>query len=121
MSMLDGVNLFVSGPHRFEIGSWSRQQQRRGFAGLDGEMVVDHGLRSRTIRQSGRLQADSPAALGGQLDDIDACIDGRTHILMDNHGRAFDRVMLECFDLTTPVQHGRAYWCEYAIQYRQLP
>jgi hypothetical protein len=121
MSTLDGVNLFVSGPNRFVIGSWSRHQQRRGFAGLDGEMVIDHGRRSRVIRQHGRLQALTASALAGQLEDIDDRIDGQTHTLMDNHGRTFQRVMLESFDLTTQVQHGRSFWCEYAIQYRQLP
>ena len=121
MSTLDGVERFASGPHRFVPGSWARALDRRGFAGLDGEMVIDSGRRSRTIRQIGRLQGATAEDLAGQIDAIESLLDGQVHELADNHGREFPRVLLETFDLSTPLQRGRAFWCEYTLTYRQLP
>jgi len=121
MSTLDGLDLFASGPHRFRPGSWERRQERRGFAGLDGEMIIDHGQRSRAILQQGRLQAATAEDLAAQIEQIESYLDGQVHALVDNHGRSFECVLLERFELTSPLQRGRAFWCEYSVQYRQLP
>jgi hypothetical protein len=121
MSTFDGKDLFGSGPHAFKVGSWTRQQQRRGFAGLDGELVIDHGRRSRQIVQTSRLQAASVTQLAALIDAIDACNDGYGHTLIDNHSRQFTGATLEQFEMSTPVRLGRAAWCDYTITYRQLP
>lgn len=121
MSRLDDLDLFGSGPHRLRMGTWTRAGVRRGFAGLDGEMVLDAGLRSRTIMQQGRLTAPTAAGLADQLERIEQLLDGKLHTLVDNHGRTLDRVMLEAFENTTPLQKGIAFWCEYTLTYRQLP
>jgi hypothetical protein len=121
MSSLDEHDLFGSGPHAFRLGAWERARARRGFAGLDGELVLDLGLRSRVITQAGRLQASSPAAMQTLLAQIDSRNDGRTHVLIDNHGRTYSRVILERFEPTTPLRAGRSCWCDYEIHYRQLP
>ncbi len=121
MSTFDGNDLFGSGPHTFKVGSWTRQQQRRGFAGLDGELVIDHGRRSRQIVQTGRLQAASATQLAALVDAIETCSDGYAYTLVDNHSRELDNVLLEQFELSTPVRLGRAAWCDYTITYRQLP
>ena len=57
MGSFAGQHLFDSGPHSLLPGPWQRCTQRRGFAGLDGEILLDLGLRSRQLTQAGRLQA----------------------------------------------------------------
>jgi len=121
MSALDGQDLFGSGPHAFQAGSWQRQTDRRGFAGLDGELVLDQGLRSRTITQTGRLQAATAGELTTIVAQIDAFVDGQLHTLVDNLARTHERVFVERFEPTTPARTGRGIWCDYVLQYRQLP
>jgi hypothetical protein len=121
VSTLDGTSLFSSGPHAFRCGSWERCLQRRSFPGVDGELLIDGGLRSRTITQTGRLQADAAAGVASQIAAIEAMIDGAPHTLVDNHGRRFNRVVMEHFELATPLTRGRGCWCDYTIRYRQLP
>ncbi len=121
MSSYNGQDLFSAGPHSFRLGPWRRSLQRRGFAGVNGEMVLDLGLRSRRVFQTGRLHADTSAGLKSLLDAINACCDGREHALVDNYGESLPRVILETFEPTTPVQRGRGYYCDYEIEYVQLP
>ena len=121
MSSFAGENLFASGPHAFGFGPWERSTHRRGFAGVNGEVVLDLGLRSRQITQTGRLRANSAAALHELLDDINACCDGAAHTLVDNYGQSYSRVILERFGATTPLRHSRGFYCDYEIEYRQLP
>ncbi len=121
MSLLDGNDLFGSGPHALQPGPWQRSLQRRGFAGVDGELVLDLGMRSRPISQRGRLQANTADDLQALISPIEALTDGQLHTLTDNHGRIFSRVLIETFQTTTPVKRGRGFWCDYEITYRQLP
>jgi hypothetical protein len=121
MSSYDGENLFDSGPHAFSFGPWQRSMQSRGFAGVSGELLLDLGLRSRKIAQKGRLQAGSANALHALLDAIIARSDGAAHTLVDNHGKEYPEVILERFETTTPLQRGRGFYCDYQIEYRQLP
>jgi len=121
MSSYAGDDLFGSGPHQFLFGPWARSTLRRGFAGLDGELVLDLGRRSRQISQTGRLQADSIESLHALIDAIDAHDDGSANVLIDNHGRSHAGVILERFETTSPLQRGRKFYCEYRIEYRQLP
>ena len=120
MSSLDQQDLFASGPHTIMVGSPQRQLARRGFAGLDGEMILDMGLRTRQITQRGRLQAQSAASLATLIANIEAVLDGRLHDLTDNHSRQHTNVLVEEFQPGTPIQRGRGYWCEYTIRYRQM-
>ena len=121
MSALDGQDIFASGPSEVRPGAWERSLLRRGLAGVNGELVIDLGLRSRPIVQTGRLQADTASALHSQIAQIESFVDGSAHALTDNHGRQYARVVLESFEPTTPVRKGRGFWCEYRITYRQLP
>ncbi len=121
MSSLDGQDLFASGPHAFTAGSWRRDVQRRGFAGLDGELSLDAGLRSRTIVQTGRLQDDTPAELDAQVAAVQAFADGGLHTLVDNHGVTHDGVRIESVEPQTPIRRGRGFWLDYTITYRQTP
>ncbi len=121
MSSYAGLDLFASGPHAFTLGAWERALQRRGFAGVSGELVLDLGRRSRVIVQTGMLQGASAAAVQAQIDAIDAACDGAAHTLVDNHQTSLPRAVLEWFELTTPIQRSRGYHCQYRIEYRQLP
>ena len=118
---LGGESLFSSGPGEVTPGPWLRETIRRGFAGLDGELAMDLGRRSRSIEQTGRLQAEDVPSLQAIIDAIDAKADGLSYTLIDGLGRTFDRVIIEKFSLKTPVRKGRGYWCDYSITYRQLP
>jgi len=120
MSTLDQQDLFGSGPHTILVGSVQRQLARRGFAGLNGEMILDMGLRTREITQRGRLQAQSAASLADLMANIEAVLDGGLHDLTDNHGRTHANVLVEQFQPETPLRRGRNYWCEYTIRYRQM-
>ncbi|MGC9455372.1 MAG: hypothetical protein ACP5HU_10985 [Phycisphaerae bacterium] len=121
MSSFAGKNPFASGPHSIRPGSWRRSQVRRGFAELDGELVIDNGLRGRCIEQTGRLVASSASQLHALIGEIEELIDGRTHTLIDNHGHVYSNVMLESFEPRTPLRKGRSYWCDYVARYLQLP
>jgi hypothetical protein len=121
VSSYAGQDLFGSGPHAFRPGPWRRATQRRGFAGVRGERVLDLGLRSRTIRQTGRLTAETAGEVAALIDAIEAAADGAAHELIDNHGRSFPRAILERFEPITPLLRGRRLHCEYEIDYRELP
>jgi hypothetical protein len=121
MSTLDEVDLFSSGPHGLQVGAWPRERVRRGFAGLDGELVLDLGLRSRLLSHTGRLQAAAAAELDILISEIEAFADGQLHTLEDNRGRSFPRVLIEEFTTAGPIRCGRGFWCDYTIRFRQLP
>ncbi len=121
MSTLDGQDLFASGPHTLRPGAWERSLDRRGFVGVDGEVVLDLGLRSRPLVQAGRLAATTAALLRTLMSQIDAVVDGQAHTLVDNHGETYSRVIVERFDPSTPVSRSRGFWCDYTLHYRQLP
>ncbi len=121
MSSLDGQDLFDSGPHEIQPVGWQRALARRAFAGLDGELLLDLGLRSRVIEQRGRLQAATADDLDEIISQIDAVNDGSTHSLLDNHGRTHSRLVIESFQTTTALHRGRGFWCDYTVTYRQLP
>lgn len=121
MIRLDGQELFASGPAGLLPGPQARELRQRGLAGLDGLVVVDLGRRGREITQTGRLQADTLESLQDQFAAIEAFADGNEHSLEDDLGRRFPRVLLESFQLTTPIQRGRGYFCDYRAQYRELP
>jgi hypothetical protein len=95
--------------------------QRRGLGGLDGQVLLDMGLRGRTIGQTGRLQGATAAGVADQCDAISVLSDGNVHRLLDNHARAYDRVVLLSFQPTTPIARGRGFYCDYRVTYLQMP
>jgi hypothetical protein len=121
MSSLDGQDLFSSGPHSILPGPWQRSLERRSFPGIDGELVLDMGLRARLIRQAGRLRASTAVQLAELIGAIEAFLDGQSHTLVDNHGLTYPGVVLEQFEPTTAMRRGRGFWCDYACRYLQLP
>ncbi len=120
MSSLDSQDLFGSGPHSIRPETWLRAMHRRGLAGVDGELILDMGLRSRRIVQVGRLQATTAAAIHSLISAIEDTLDGKTHTLSDDLGCTYSPVIIEKFEPTTPVKRGRGFWCDYTLLYRQL-
>ncbi len=120
MIAIDGQTLFDSGPGSVRVGTWSRQTIRRGFAGLDGEAVLDAGRRSRVLEQTGRLAAATAEALETKLLAIAELQDGQLHTLVDHAGCEHANVLLERFEPTTPMRLGRGWWCDYRIEWRQM-
>jgi len=120
VSSLDSQDVFGSGPHTIRAGGPRRVLDSRSFAGVDGELVLDMGLRGREILQQGRLQAPTFDALSTQISAIEQLLDGELHTLTDNHGREYSHVIVERFEPSTPVHKGRDFWCDYTITYRQL-
>ncbi len=121
MTTLDGQDVFSTGPNELVPGGQTRETVRRSFPGIDGELVLDFGLRPQRVTQTGRLQADSASELYAQIAQIEELIDGAAHRLVDNHGQTFQKVLIESFRLTSPIRKARGFWCEYEIEYRQLP
>jgi len=120
MILLDQGNLFSSGPCVLRVGPWSHERQYRGLPGINGELVLHMGRRSRILTQTGRLQADTVETLQERIDRIETCNDGEIHALQNHHGDLFESLLVESFELTTPPQQGRGYWCDYTLTYRQL-
>lgn len=118
---LDAQALFASGPSELIVGSWTRQRLRRSLAGLDGEVVVDLGRRSRTLTQQGTLQAATLAGLTALTDAIDQTLDDQLHTLIDPTGRSFANVLIETFTQTSPARLNRLWNCQYTLTCRQLP
>jgi len=121
MSSLDGQDMFGSGPHSIRPATWSRSMQPRSFAGVDGELVLDMGLRSRRVIQQGRLQSSTAAGITALTSAIESKLDGKTHTLIDDLGCTYSPVIVEKFEPATAVSRGRGFWCDYTITYRQLP
>jgi len=91
MSSLDGVDLFSSGPHTIRPGAWEHQVQRRSFPGLDGELAIHLGRRSRVIVQTGRLQASTAEDLASRIAAIEQHCDGGLHCLVDGQNHSSPR------------------------------
>ena len=52
---------------------------------------------------------------------IQAPAPGAAHELVDNHGVSYGRVVMASLRPTTPVMSGSGAFCDYQIEYRQLP
>ncbi len=87
---------------------------------MNGELVLHMGRRSRILTQTGRLQADTIENLQGLTERIETYHDGEIHTLQNHHGDTFESLLVDSFELTTPLQRGRGYWCDYTLIYRQL-
>lgn len=118
--MFDSQAIFGAGRHLLQPGSWRRESTDRGFAGLDGMMSVDLGLRERKLKQRGFLSAASIAGLMQLMANISAYIDGQGYTLLDQHGITYANVRMDSFRLLNPIAVGNQSQCEYEITYTQL-
>jgi len=120
MILLDDQPVFT-GPTALRPAGRGRRLEPRTFGGLDGELLVDLGAGPESLHQTGRLQADTTAALREQIELAESFLDGAPHTLTDPHGGIYAGCVMESFELTTPVRRGRGFWCEYEARYRRTP
>ncbi len=117
--MFDDNHLWGGGTHHILPGAWARQQVEYATAGLDGVVSLDLGRRSRQIRQTGRLTAETLGKLHEMIDTIESYANGQTYELIDQDGRRYRNVRLDMFRQKEPVQRAAFFSCEYEILYTQ--
>ena len=116
----NGQKLFGSGKHWLIQLSWRRETENRGFAGLDGVVGIDFGLRERKLKQRGFLSASSKTALAELIESISGYIDGQSYELVDQGEISYSNVRMDSFKLLNSVTLGNQVRCEYEIEYTQL-
>ena len=92
----------------------------RTFCGLDGVLSIDLGARARLIQQTGVLRAAGRAAMRARVATIMALIDGHTHTLQTNDGRAYPNLRMDAFRQISEHSGGPGIVLEYEIVYTQL-
>ncbi|MCK5270187.1 MAG: hypothetical protein KAJ46_05350 [Sedimentisphaerales bacterium] len=112
--------LFGVGEHKLKLLSWRRETIERGFAGLDGVVSIDLGLRERKLKQQGRLSAVSTAALLKLMKEITNYIDGQAYKLVDQYGTVYEQVRMDSFTVPGSITSANQACCEYEIIYTQL-
>ena len=117
--LLDGESLFSSGPARLEISSWVHQTLRRSFPGLDGELVMPLGRRSRTLAQCGTLTAPTRELLETRINAISTRLDGQLHQLTED-ALIYSNLLLEQFAPGAFLQTASQFSCDYRVDYREL-
>ena len=117
---IDGQRIFGEGEHVLRPGSWQRKTIDQGFAGLDGVVSVDLGMRSRKLKQHGYISTGSVRALTELIDMICGYIDGGVHELVDQDGVSYASIRMDAFSLVGPISKGSRARCEYEAVYTQL-
>jgi len=116
---LDDKIYFSETVFALEVKSPQRDIIQRSAAGLDGQINIDLGFRCRKIVQTGELRARNNAELQEQIDEINALIDGRLHILKSPDSRIFENLLLDEFQTNSFVTGGAHTCCKYKITYTQ--
>ncbi|PKL46808.1 MAG: hypothetical protein CVV39_06665 [Planctomycetes bacterium HGW-Planctomycetes-1] len=116
---LDDKIFFSETVFALEVKSPQRDIIQRSAAGLDGQINIDLGFRTRKIVQKGELRARNNAELQKQIDEINGLIDGRLHILKCPDGRVFENLLLDEFQTNSFITGGAHICCQYKITYTQ--
>ncbi|MCJ7674637.1 MAG: hypothetical protein MUO33_05735 [Sedimentisphaerales bacterium] len=117
---LDGQNLFDRQQLEVEPDSISRACVEKAVSGLDGLLSIDLGTRSRKIRQTGTLRAQSRSQMQDRIDVISAYMDGDTHTLEIGGEQTFENIRLDVFKVTDERVSGGGLEVDYEIVYTQL-
>lgn len=124
---MNGKKILFNNEMFFSIGrhvvipqSWRRETVDRGFAGLNGVLSIDLGLRERQLKQKGRLIADSVTAMAKLIENISGYINGQAYTLIDQSGYSYANVRMDSFKLSESVTLGNQACCDYEIVYTQL-
>lgn len=124
MSSFRGLDLFGSGPHRFEVGRMGRRVV--SYAAVAGDPTVpgsftagDQELRV-TVR--GRLVASSESALWALRDAAaaEAASGAPAGTLDDGRGRSWAGVKMLSFATDGPTDRGRAFSVGYTAEFGVL-
>ena len=115
-------NKYITGysPDTLTFKSWTRETITKTFPGVDGELRIDLGKRSRILIQKGRMRAQRAFDMNNMILGIEVLMDGKTHTLKDNYGGVYNNVIVESFEAKSPIKTGVGVFCDYEIKYRQL-
>ena len=123
-SSFKGLDLFGSGPHRFQVGRLGRRVI--SFAALTGDLSVEgaseFGDRDLRVRVLGRLVASSDAGLWALRDAILAQADSSvgSGILIDQHGHQWDTLRLLTMEESGFTDRGRVVSVDYVVEFGRL-
>ena len=120
MSSFNGLDLFSSGSHRFEIGGVGLRYALHETPGSRGAAITGQGQNTRRILQAGELAADTVSALRGLISAVEQMLDGQAYVLVDNHGASWPNTVMIEFKPSRTVQTGPRYWVSYRVHYLQL-
>jgi len=124
----EGGALYTSGDaestYRLVIGGPEMDAEMIAFAGIDGMLRADHGLRGRTIVISGDMRL-SQAGWLSIMDQRDAFIaEGGTMTFTDDDDYEYSDCVFERFDLTERRRISNSsmliWYVPYMIVLRQL-
>lgn len=117
MSSFDGLALFDSGAHEFDVPETSIRFSTYEAPGSDDRRVCVLGRSGKRILQNGRLIASDRQSLENQIQAIRAVIDGRLADLIDNAGIVHASVLMVRFTPKGSVESGRDFSLAYQIEY----
>ncbi|MCC6681764.1 MAG: hypothetical protein IT445_12755 [Phycisphaeraceae bacterium] len=116
----DGEKLFDSGPCRLHVGGRQLRHTLATPIGGDGDALRSDGRTGRVITQTGRLAADSLAALKARGDVIEDKLDGLPVTLIDQEGNAHQNVVMVRFEPSAARRIGPRWVVDYRIEYVQV-
>src|SRR5512135_1196261 len=96
---LDGLRLFDESQLQIEAGSFKRHSIERAASMLDGVMSIDIGRRSRKIKQTDSIRAQSRTELDRKILAISDFMDGDVHTLATDSGQ-YQNLRIDSFRLT---------------------
>lgn len=117
---LDGQNLFDQQQLEIKPDSISRACAEKAMPGLDGLLSIDLGQRSRKIRQTGTLRAQSRSQMQDRINAISTYMDGDTHTLEIGSEQTFENLRMDVFKVTDERVSGTGLEVDYEIVYTQL-
>jgi len=117
---LDTQMLFDEQTLEITADSFSRDSIEKTIPGLHGVLSIDLGSRSRKIRQTGTLRAQSRTQLNERTGKISAFMDGDTHTLITSSGTEFTNLRMDSFKTGTEHTDGIGIIIDYEIIYTQL-
>jgi len=117
---LDGQNLFDGQQLEIEPDSIARACVEKAVSGLDGLLSIDLGKRSRKIRQTGTLRAQSRSQMQNRINAISAYMDGDTHTLIIGGQQTFENLRMDVLKVTNERVSASGLEVDYEIVYTQL-
>jgi hypothetical protein len=118
-AVLDDKIFFSETIFALEVKSPQRDIIQRSAAGLDGQINIDLGFRTRKIVQKGELRARNQAELGQQINTVNELIDGKLHTLKCPDGRIFENLLIDEFQTGSSITGGAHTCCQYKLIYTQ--
>lgn len=117
MSSFDGLALFDSGAHEFDVPETSMRFSTYEAPGSETHRVCVLGTNGKRILQNGRLISPDRQNLENQIQAIRAVIDGRQADLIDNAGLVHTSMLMVRFTPKGSIESGRDFSLAYQIEY----